>query len=65
MQPTTRERTPSAPPYDTTFRGWNVRNHRGRVIDTVFFLPTATSDEVWRQLVSHDGYPASISVERA
>lgn len=60
-----RERTPTKPPYDTTFRGWNVLNNRGRVIDTVFYAPTASSEEVWSQLVSKDGFPSDITVERA
>lgn len=35
------------------------------LIDTVWFDASMDADEVKRSLVSHDGYPADITVERA
>jgi hypothetical protein len=39
----------------------------GRVIDTVFYSPSANvdADEVKRSLINHDGYHPSIDVVRA
>lgn len=33
-----------------------------RLIDTVFYTPTMTRDEVYTSLVNHDGYPRSCIV---
>lgn len=37
---------------------------RGRVLDTVYFTPSCTADEIRRGLIEHDGLPADIAVCR-
>jgi len=42
-------------------KAWDVE-HRGRVVNRVYFDNDMTADEVRRSLVDHDGFPADIRV---
>ncbi len=42
---------------------WNVYLH-GRLINTVFYLPSANQADVREGLIDHDGYNPSIKVYR-
>ena len=37
----------------------------GKLIDSVFYVPSADADYVRRGLIDHDGYPSDIRVRRA
>jgi len=43
---------------------WDV-SLNGEVVDTVWFDPTMTADEVRKSLIEHDGYNNHISVVKA
>jgi hypothetical protein len=42
---------------------WNVYLH-GRLINTVFYLPSCDRDYVREGLINHDGYNSAIKVYR-
>lgn len=44
-------------------QAWNVYLN-GKLIDTVFFVPSMEADDVKRSLVNHDGYDPAITVLR-
>jgi hypothetical protein len=58
-----RPAPPPVPPLVGAVIPWLVLR-RGRVIDTVYFLPGCTADEIRSGLIGHDGYPADIGVQR-
>ena len=44
-------------------QAWNVYLN-GKLIDTVFWVPSANADEVKRSLIGHDGYDSGIVVKK-
>lgn len=44
-------------------QAWNVYLN-GKLIDTVFWVPSADADEVKRSLINHDGYDSGIVVRK-
>lgn len=58
-----RPAPPPMPPLVGAVIPWLVLR-RGRVIDTVYFLPSCTAAEIRSGLIGHDGYPADITVQR-
>ena len=47
----------------TAHQAWNVYLN-GKLIDTVFFVPSMDAGDVKRSLVDHDGYDPAIVVRR-
>lgn len=45
-------------------QAWDVIRN-GRIVDTVFWVKSATLWEVRHSLISHDGYPVDIIVRKA